>query len=138
MRVPTNSISQTLVSQLQQITLRQADLQNQGATGQRISKLSDDPAAANQVLNLETEKQQLAQFAQNNTHATEISKTSFSAVSELKGISDRAGELGVLGLGGTSPVANKAYSIEVNQMIEQAVKIGNSRFGGDYLFGGTS
>jgi flagellar hook-associated protein 3 FlgL len=137
MRVPTNSISQTLVSQLQQITLRQAELQNQVSTGQRITKLSDDPAAAAQVLNLEAEKQQLSQYSQNNIHATDVSRTTYAGVSELKKLSDRAGELGILGTGAASPEANKAYAIEVNQMVEQAIKIGNTRFGGDYLFAGT-
>ena len=137
MRIPNNNFSETLVSQLQRLTVRQAQLQNQAATGQRITNPSDDPAAVARVLQLQAEKQQIQQFASNNGRAHDISQSSFSAVHQLKGISDRAGELSVLGTGVTSPDAFGAYAAEADQALEQALQVANTRYTGEHLFGGT-
>jgi flagellar hook-associated protein 3 FlgL len=123
--------------QLQQLFARQTILQGQVASGQRVTQLSDDPAAASRILALESQKQEMQQFSRNQGHATEISQSVFGSLSALKTISDRAGELGVLGGNSTSSDSYQAYAAEVNQLIEQAIQDGNTRLGTDYLFGGT-
>ena len=45
MRVPTNSTSENVISQIQRLAARQAQLQTQLSTGQKIFVPSDDPAA---------------------------------------------------------------------------------------------
>ncbi len=137
MRVPNGTSSDSLISQLQRLTVRQSQLQNQAATGQRFTNPSDDPAAMARVLKLQSEKQQIQQFASNNGRAHDISQSSFSAVRALKGISDRAGELSVLGTGVTSPDAFTAYAAETDQALEQALQVANTRYAGEHLFGGT-
>ena len=137
MRVPTNSFSGTLVSQLQKLTSRQAGLQNQVATGQRITNPSDDPAAIARVLKLQGEKREIQQFARNNDRALNVSQSSFAAIEQMKHQSDRAGEIAVLGTGTTSPDAYRAYASETDQMIEQALQTVNTKYGGEHLFGGT-
>ena len=137
MRIPHNSFSGTLVSQLQSLTARQSALQNQAATGQRITDPSDDPAAIARVLRLQGEKREIQQFSRNNDRALNISQSSFSAVEQLKHVSDRAGEIAVLGTGTAGPDALRAYGAETDQMIEQALQSGNVKFSGEHLFGGT-
>jgi len=137
MRVTFSAFSNTLASQLQRLSQRQAQLQNQVSTGLRITNLNDDPAAMGRVLNLQTEIQQTRQYELNNGHATEISQVSYSSVSALKTVSDRAGELVLLGGGVTSADSSKAYADEANQMLEQVVQTGNAQFNGQYIFGGT-
>ncbi len=136
MRVPSSSFSESVVSQLQRLTARQAQLQNQAATGQRITNPGDDPEAMNRVLNVNAEKEQLQQFSRNNGRALEISQTSYEAATGLKKLSDRASEITVLGGSIASPEAFNAYATEVNQLIEQAVQTGNSKFSGNYIMGG--
>ncbi len=137
MRIPNNNFSETLISQLQRLSGNQARLQGQAATGQRITNPSDDPAAVARVLQLQAEKQQIQQFASNNGRAHDISQSSYSAIQGLKGLSDRAGELGVLGTGVTSPDAFRAYAAESDQALEQALQLANTRYTGEHLFGGT-
>lgn len=137
MRIPNNNFSETLISQLQRLSGNQARLQGQAATGQRITNPSDDPAAVARVLQLQSEKQQIQQFASNNGRAHDISQSSYSAIQGLKGLSDRAGELGVLGTGVTSPDAFRAYAAESDQALEQALQLANTRYTGEHLFGGT-
>lgn len=137
MRIPTSAFPNTLVAQLQQLTTRQATLQNQVATGQRITNPSDDPAATARVLQLQSEMRQVRQFDANNNRALALSQASSTSVRQLKTISDRAGELAVLGNGATSPDAYTAYGYESNQLLEQALQAANTQFAGEHLFGGT-
>lgn len=136
MRVPNSSFSGSLVTQLQKLSAKQSMLHNQAATGQRITDPSDDPAAFTRVLQLQVEKQQIQQFAKNNNRAHDITQSSFTAIEQFKNLSDRAGELAVLGSGVTSS-QGWAYAAEVEQMIEQAVQLGNTQYSGEHLFGGT-
>lgn len=138
MRVPTNSSAEAVIVQIQKLASRQSQLQNQLATNQRIFLPSDDPAAVGRVLNMEHERGQLTQFTKNASKALEISQASFAGLKSLKTISDRAGEIATLGTGTASPDALRAYAAEVDQLIEQTLQTGNSRFGGEYLFSGTA
>lgn len=138
MRLSTNSVSDNMVRQIQLLGSQQAKLQNQVATGQRISQPEDDPAAIARVINLESEQRQIAQFQTNASHALNLSQASYSGLQAIKKVSDRAGEIGTLGAGAISPEASKAYATEVDQLIEQTVQLSNSKFGNDYLYAGTA
>ena len=137
MRIPNYSVSKTLVSRLQDLTARQAQLNQQATTGQRVTNPSDDPAAMGRVLEIHKEKQQIQQFARNNDRALNISQSSFAAISQLKKTSDRAGEISVLGTGTLGPDALRAYGTEANGLIEQALQIANTKYSGEHVFGGT-
>lgn len=138
MRVASNSNSEAIIAQIQKLTLRQARLQQQVATGQRIFQPEDDPAAVGRLLSLNAERGQIGQYQLNATRALEVSQASYGGLQAIKDISDRAGELATLGAGAQSPDAYKAYAKEVNQLIEQTVQLGNTRFRNDYLFAGTA
>ena len=137
MRIPTNSFSAALVSQLQGLTGKQAMLQNEIATGQRITNPSDDPAAIARVLRFQGEKREIQQFARNHDRAMNVSQSSFAAIKQLKESSDRAGEIAVLGVGTSGTEALAAYAKEADQMIEQALQTANIKYSGEHLFGGT-
>jgi flagellar hook-associated protein 3 FlgL len=138
MRIASTTISDNIVRQIQQLTIQQAKLQTQVSTGQRIAAPEDDPAAVARVLNLTSERRQLAQFGQNASQALAISQATFSSLQNLKKVSDRAGELATLGTGTLGPDAMAAYATETNQLIEQAVQAANTTFNGNYLFAGTA
>lgn len=138
MRVPTNSSAESVIKQIQKLATRQSQLQMQLASNQRIFLPSDDPSAAGRVLTMENERGQLKQYERNAATALEVSQASFAGLKGLKSISDRAGEIATLGSGTASPDALRAYGAEVNQLIEQALQTGNSRFRDDFLFAGTA
>jgi len=137
MRIPDLYTSQSFLGQIQRLSGRQANLQQQVATGQRIFRPSDDPAATGKVLELQAEKQQIQQYARNGERALAISQTTYSAISDLKKISDRAGEMGVLGVGVIDPASSQGYSTELNQLIEQGLQRINASYAGERIFGGT-
>jgi len=138
MRVTTNSNDSQMLAQIQQLTSLQTRLQTQVSTGQRIFQPEDDPAAMGRVLTLETEKNQISQFASNTSYALDLSQASFSGLNEIKKISDRAGELATSGAGSLDPAALKTNATEVNQLIEQGLQLANSQLRNNYLFAGTA
>lgn len=137
MRITDLNNSDSFLSQIQRLGSRQAGLQTQVATGQRISKASDDPSAAARAFDLQAEKLRLQQYSRNSNRALEINQTAYSTISELKKISDRAGEIGVLGAGVLDPAGFQGYATELNQLIEQGLATVNTSFAGEHLFGGT-
>jgi len=138
MRLSSATTSDAVLAQLQRLSSRQAELQNQVATGQRIFQPGDDSAAAGRVIGDQLELRSLAQYSSNATSALEYSKTSYAGLDQIKKLSDRAGELAVLGNGSINNQAMHAYAAEVDQLLEQTVALGNTRFRNDYLFAGTA
>jgi flagellar hook-associated protein 3 FlgL len=137
MRITNNTVSDSIVAQIQQLGSQQAKLQTQVATGQRIFQPEDDPAAVGRVLDLQSEQRKIGQFKNNAARAMELSQASFSGLQAIKTVSDRAGQIGTLGSGTFNPSQLKAYGSEVNQLIEQTLQVSNSKFGNDYIYGGT-
>jgi flagellar hook-associated protein 3 FlgL len=138
MRVSTNTLSENLIRQIQQLGSQQNRLQTQVATGQRIFQPEDDPTAVGRVLALESEQRELGQFTRNIDRALEISQVSFSGLQNLKTATDRATEIGVLGAGTISNEAARAYAAEIDQLIEQTLQVANTKLRNDYIFAGTA
>lgn len=138
MRVTNNTLSESIIRQIQQLGSSQAKLQTQVATGQRIFQPEDDPSAVGRVLGLESEQREIAQYIRNADRALEVSQASFSGLQQIKKVSDRATEIGTLGGGAISDASAKAYASELDQLIEQTLQLTNSTFRNDYLFAGTA
>lgn len=138
MRISSNTVSASIVKQLQQLSNQQLQLQTQVSTGQRIARASDDPAAAERVLNYQGAGRRAEQFIRNADRALELNQASYSNLTQIKSITDRATELGTLGQGATSAEARGAYATEVNQLLEQLVQLGNAKLGNDQLFAGSA
>jgi flagellar hook-associated protein 3 FlgL len=138
MRVANNTVSESIVRQIQQLSNQQSKLQAQVASGQRIFQPEDDPTAVGRMLNLESEQRGIQQYARNASHALELSQVSFAGLKGLKTVSDRATEIGTLVTGSLSAQARASYGTELNQLIEQALQASNTKFGDDYVFAGTA
>ncbi len=137
MRVAANTFPDSIVRQLQQLASRQGALQTQVATGQRVTLPEDDPAAMNQVLNLQTDIRSRTQYQRNITTLDESSTAAYGAMRGLKKISDRAQEIAVLADGTKSPEELRTYGLELAELIKQGVQFANARYNGEFLFGGT-
>lgn len=138
MRITNSTVSDNIVAQIQNLSTQQAKLQTQVSTGQRIFQPEDDPAAVGRVLSLQAEQRNITQYQNNAAHALEVSQASFSGLQNIKSVSDRATQIGTLGSGALNASQSAAYASEVNQLIEQALQTGNSKFGNDYLYAGTA
>lgn len=138
MRIATSTTSNLVLEQIQRLSREQAHLQRQVATGQRLFAPADDPAAAGRLVANGIEQSALRQNLRSAAAAGEYAQTSYTALTQLKRLSDRAGELAVLGTGISGGQAMAAYAQEVDQLLEQAVTLANTRFRHDHVFAGTA
>ncbi|MDB6038050.1 MAG: flagellin [Verrucomicrobiales bacterium] len=137
MRITANTFLNSLSSQLSVLTQRQNRLQSQAATGQRIQTADDDPAAMQRVLNLQAESGRVGQLQSNISHQQDLATASYSSIISLKKLSDRASEIATSVDGLKSPKDLAVYASEIDQILQQAVSVANTKNQGDYLFAGT-
>ena len=137
MRVSANTFSDTLITQLGSLAVKQARLQSQAATGQRVRLPEDDPVALRRVLDLQTESSSTGQYSRNIARMLELAQDSYSGLKSIKTISDRASEIATQVDDLKSPQELKSYAIEITEMIKQAVHVMNATNRGDSIFGGT-
>jgi flagellar hook-associated protein 3 FlgL len=137
MRVTGNSITANLVSQLNLLAARQARLQNQVATGQRIAAPEDDPAAMARALDLQAQSNRNTQYTQNIATLQNRAGVAGSAIEALKKISDRASELATRIGPALSSDNLQSSAVELRQLIQEAVHLANSQDGNQYVFAGT-
>lgn len=130
-------MSEAVVNRLNRLNRKQNQLNEQIATGQRITMASEDPQAASRVMRLRSEKMAAQQYAKNTNVALGISQATYAAVDRLRQLSDRAGELAAASNSdNVSPQERQAYAVEVDQLIQAAMEAGNTKFQGEYLFNG--
>ncbi len=137
MRVSANTFSATLITQLGNLATKQARLQSQAATGQRVRLPEDDPVALRRVLDLQTEASSNNQYTRNIARMLELAQDSYSGLKSVKTISDRASEIATQVDDLKSPQELQSLAKEVTEMIKQAVHVMNSTNRGDSIFGGT-
>lgn len=137
MRVTGTFYADTLVQQLNTLEVRQARLQQQAATGQRIISADDDPQGMRQVLDLQGQAANLTQYAANIARQQETANVTYSAISGIKTVSDRASELATMSDGTKSKDQMAIYAKEVTQLIQQAVQAANAKNRGGYILSGT-
>ncbi len=138
MRVTSNTFPNSLLRHLERITVDMNKLQEQAANGQRITNVSDDSAAANRILDMQEEKEKIAQFTKNGARAENINNTTISQVQNFIKISDRVNEIATLANDLKGEEGLQAYAEEVNELIEHALQGANAKFNGEYIFGGTA
>ncbi len=137
MRVTSNSFPIDLRQQLSELMEKQSTLQMRATTGQRVENASDDPRSMHKIMGLEEEQRALYQYEKNITNVRENIDVAYSAINSIKKVFDRASEIATLADSAKSPEEIRVYSHEVDQMIESAVQLANTKHRNVYLFGGT-
>ncbi len=134
------SDSQRFDSLARQLAVQQAALvraSEQMSSGQRWSRVSEDPVAGREVLDIDTTLRALAQSRRAIGRARERLATEETALQQLTDITARAKELAT-GQGSANATASSraATAAEIGQLRREMISIGNQRVGGEYIFGG--
>ena len=137
LRISTNFVTTTAIGDLQRLSDQQARLQQNIATGRRLIKPSDDPAAAGRVLDRQIEQERVGNYSTATAAAKSRSDAGLAGLTQLQKLVSRVDEVAALA-GGAGPQGMRAYGAEIGQLLEQAVNVANSRFGTDYIFAGTA
>lgn len=137
MRVTGSMQNIQLLRNLRNINFAMTQGQQELATGQRISKPSDDPVGVGYQMRYDTDLARSEEFMMNAQTGTEILKTMDSLLQQASDILKRARTLALQAANGTYDEQQRAtISAEIKQLREQMVTVGNSTYNGRYLFNG--
>ncbi|HTS18873.1 MAG TPA: flagellin [Verrucomicrobiae bacterium] len=137
MRVTTNSISDTLIYQIDRVSANEQKLENEATTGLAVQNPSDNPGAMRSILDLEAESSAVTQYQANITQLQQQATTASSAMQSLQSIISQASTIATEADGTTNQSDLNNYATQVSQLIQEAAQAMNTQFEGNYLFSGT-
>ncbi len=139
MQVTSTSFTNNFLYQIGQLETQQSALQNQSASGLKVTRPEDNPEAMNQVLNLQTEASANTQYQTNIAHLQTSATTASDALNSLQTLVEQAGETAIQSGSLSSPTQLNSSAIQISQLIKQALQLANTKDAqGNYIFGGTS
>lgn len=137
MRVTEKMNQAQVLNNIQKNRSELTNLQNQAATGKRVTKPSDDPTSSAKILTNRTEARNLEQFDKGILNAKTFLESTESTLSQLGESLVRAKELAIQGASDTNGgTAREMISIEIGQIYNAVVEMANRRVGEKYMFGG--
>ena len=112
-------------------------LQEQASTGSRINRVSDDPSAAYRVMGLNTEQRALDNYTDNLSEIVSLLDLSSTVIEEIaSALTETRVRLTQIAGGIYSEDARQRTAEGINDILEQAVSLANTKHMGQYLFGG--
>ncbi|MFN8583516.1 MAG: flagellin [Gemmatimonadaceae bacterium] len=137
MRVSNIGISTNAILGLQHASREVEQAQRRTQTGLRVELASDDPNAASSIMSSAGSLRALDQYQRNINSATSRSNTEEEVLNQLSKLLERAKQLGIQeGNGSASAQTRLVAKSEVDQLMAFAIQQANTRFEGEYLFGG--
>jgi flagellar hook-associated protein 3 FlgL len=116
---------------------RTNDLQIQMSTGRKINKPSDDPVGITYSMRYRAEISSNDQYQENVDSALSWLDFNDTVIGQVGSIIQRMKEITVQASNTTNPQsALDSFKTEVEQLKEQLIDIGNSKFNGKYIFNG--
>jgi flagellar hook-associated protein 3 FlgL len=137
MRITSNMIAAQQMTALQSNISLMQQAQERASSGKKLNVASDDPAAAMSVMGTGSSLRALEQYRTNVQRASDRIDLEDRVLSQLGDLISRAKELAVSQAGDTANDQTRSVAnAEVQQLFHQIVQLGNTKFGGEYLFGG--
>lgn len=138
-RITNIMTSQLMLSNANNAMLKMYEAQKQVTTGKKFSSVSESPYAANQVLKLNTQIGQLADWKENIATAGEELKFGYDVLSGVQENVQRINELTIrLANAGNSSSVNLSLITEINERAKTLAGLANTQYQGTFIFGGTN
>ncbi len=138
MRVTNQLITRNAQARLQTGMQGIDRLREDISSGVRVRTMSDDPVAAGEVVRVGSSMRAISSFRRNIDMGLTRASTEETVLNQLTDGLGRAQELGIAQASGTANAQTRGIvKSEVDQLINYAVNLGNTRLGDDYIFGGT-
>lgn len=130
-----NNVSFSLATHMRAIS----DLQEQAATGSRVNRASDSPFDAYRVLGLESQQRDLSSYMYNLQDVINTLEFSSSVVQDvLPTVADVHTQLTQITSGTYNEKDRQVTAQGFNDTLEHVLAQANSKYKGQYLFGGDS
>lgn len=137
MRVTSAEVVTASQRRLQTTMVTIERLREDVASGMNVRRMSDDPTAAGNVVRVGSALRALAQHRRNVDLGVAKAQAEETAMDNLGTLLTRAYEVGLAqGSSTANQVTRGLARAEVDQLLANAVSLGNTRFGDEYLFGG--
>lgn len=137
MRVSNIGISTNAILGLQHASQGVEEAQRRTQTGLRVERPSDDPTAASSIMSSAASLRALDQYQRNINSATVRSNTEEEILDKLSTSLERAKQIGIQEGSSTGSAQTRLVAkAEIDQILAFAVQLANTKFEGEYLFGG--
>ncbi len=138
MRVTNQTLLKNSIGRLQQNLQSVERAREDIASGLRLRKMSQDPSSGAEVVRVGSSMRAIDQFRRNIRLGAARAETEERALDNLTTTLARGLELAISQASATATTATRlSVKSEVDALIGFAVGLANTRFGDDYLFGGT-
>lgn len=138
MRVTNSTISLRSQLRLQQSMQAVDRVREDISSGVRVRKMSDSPLDGGQLVRIGSSMRAITQFRRNADGGISRAQAEETVLDQLGSALTRASELGIAQANATANADTRlTVKREVDQLISMAANLGNTRYGDEYLFGGT-
>jgi len=139
MRIATSTIYAQQTAAIDDQQALYAQIGQQLSSGKQLTNPSDDPARIAQDLSLHTALDETTQQSTNVQSAVSQLTTTDSALSSLTSVLQSARQLAVQGSSDTLTAQQRTdLGNQIDQLLQQAVAVGNTSYAGHYVFAGTT
>lgn len=138
MRVTDSMVYSSSLQQLQNQFSALNTVSVQVSSGQRNAAISDDPVAGGQVMQLQGTTAGITQYQRNISSVQAGLNGEESALNQLTDLLNSAKEIATSQAGDTANASTRASAgVQVQSILSQAIALGNTQIGDQYIFGGT-
>jgi flagellar hook-associated protein 3 FlgL len=137
MRVTNQMMNASLLGNLNNLRARNASLTEQISSGDRITRASEDPGAANDVMRTQSRLQLLTQWGSNLGDAKDWVRSSESALGGITGLLNKAKEIAMVGANGPlEDSVRQPLAAQMDALLDDLVAAMNGKQGDAAMFAG--
>jgi flagellar hook-associated protein 3 FlgL len=137
MRITVKELHRSMLETINNRYADLSDLQEQLATGKRLRRPSDDPVDVANDLRLISRQKELKQHKKNIEDSISYMLITETSMESTNTLMQRVRELAVQASSDTLSANEREYlNKEVEQLFRQQIALVNTKFKGDYVFGG--
>src|ERR1044071_1556836 len=134
MRITENMRYDSVLAEITRAQARILKAEQQVASQKKVTKPSDDPMAAADILRIKSNKKESDQYLRNLTFAKSKLQFTDGVLDSIEKVVERAVTIGQLAFG--SPAQAEAYATELDGLRDQILSSSNSAYAGRFIFGG--
>lgn len=139
MRITTLGTSTTMLNYILGAESKYYDLSQEAASGLKVEKPSDDPSAAKSLINIKAQLSQLNGYMENMSTTQNELNVLDDSLASLTDLVNKSTSLATEAASGTYSDKNMDnIKVQVDQIIQSVVDIGNTQYNGTYIFSGTA
>ena len=137
MRIATSTLFDSLERRIQQLTEGLNTVNEKLSSQKKINRPSDNPVGAASAIGYRNLLSQVDQYGRNLNTGKTWMDSSETALTQSQDVMTRAKEIAVQMANGTQSAATRSnMATEVGHLLDQAISLGNTKVGGNYIFAG--